>query len=313
MSSPLPPNSSAPSRRGHRAASLAVRLAALWLLAGALFKLLKGTPADLPTIVQALPFELGLTYKFAILIELCLGGIALLRPRWAWPFLVVAFVVFDLVLVSQIADGASSCGCFGSDVPVSPWAMLGIDTALLLAMLFTRPWARLRRRPVGIVAPLGSVAVVALAVLLPFVWFDRQTYQDGAVVPGSFLILDVESWTGTDVWDTELGQLPLSEYIDVTALPLDGLWVFWRATCDHCAAHLEHLEQVETGERFITLIQLEEPHDSEANRVVHRMPVGNFVQHAALPPQITYVIQTPAEMTLEGGRIVSAAEAVGDH
>ena len=112
------------------------------------------------------------------------------------------------------------------------------------------------------------------------------------------------------MWDTPLGQPPLNQYLDVTALPLDGLWVFWRQTCEHCAKHLEKLAETEHGERLITLVQLEEPTDTVGNRVVNAMPDGNFVQHARLPPSISYVIQTPAELVLEGGRIVAAEEAV---
>jgi hypothetical protein len=66
----------------------------------------------------------------------------------------------------------------------------------------------------------------------------------------------------------------------------------------------------EHGERLITLIQLEEPHDTLANRVVHAMPDGNFVKHARLPPSISYVLTTPAELLLEGGKITAAREAV---
>ena len=53
------PNPSGPDipRRGAGLAALFVRLGAAWLLAGALFKLLAGTPADLPPVVQDLPLE----------------------------------------------------------------------------------------------------------------------------------------------------------------------------------------------------------------------------------------------------------------
>jgi hypothetical protein len=70
------------------------------------------------------------------------------------------------------------------------------------------------------------------------------------------------------------------------------------------------MEQEEHGERLITLLQLEEPNDTLANRVVHAMPDGNFVQHARLPPSIAYILQTPAELLLAGGKIVGAREAV---
>jgi len=287
-----------------------VRLAGAWILAGALFKLLLGTPADLPQSVRELPIELGLTYKLAITAELVLAALAFLRPRWGWLPLCAALLVFDAVLLGQIAAGEASCGCFGSSIAISPRLMLAIDTVFLAAILGARPWrprARPARKAAGVVV---LSAAIALAVALPWL-LDRQVGPgsvevDGQPVRGAWLELDVESWVGRDVWDT-----PLAEHVDVMTLPLDGLWIFWRQTCDHCAEHLAELARTETGERFVTLVQLRERHDTEANRVVHEMPAGPFVQHAALPDSVTYVITTPAEMVLEGGRIVEAREGVG--
>jgi hypothetical protein len=218
--------------------------------------------------------------------------------------------VFDLVLATQIAAGETNCGCFGSKLSVPPWLMLGIDSVLLAALLLARPW---RNLPSG--APLAVPAAAgAVALALPWL-FDRQVDTGGLVgngqpVEGQWLELDVEGWVGMEIGATPLGQAPLDQYLDVYALPLDGLWVFWRATCDHCAKHLEVLAQRESGERLITLLQLEEPTDTLANRVVHVLPNGNFVQSARLPASIAYVLQTPGELVLEGGRIVAAKEGV---
>ena len=300
-----------PSERGGTLPPLIVRLAGLWILAGALFKLLQGTPNDLPQIVRDFPLELGLTYKLAITLELCVAFVALLRPRWAWLLLCLVFLLFDAVLVTQIAGGAASCGCFGSQISIAPGTMLAIDTALLIGLVVTKPWSSLRT---GGPNPLVITTALALGVALPWL-LDRQlgpgaVDADGQLLEGVWKELDVESWVGRDVWDTPLGEPPLNEHIDVRALPLDGLWVFWRHTCDHCAAHLAELARTETGERFVTLVQLREPHDTEANRVVHEMPAGDFVLHAALPDTINYVITTPAELLLAGGRVVAAQEAV---
>jgi hypothetical protein len=58
------------------------------------------------------------------------------------------------------------------------------------------------------------------------------------------------------------------------------------------------------------LVRLEEPTDTEANRVVMRMPEGDFVQRASLPPSQDYVLTTPAELLVEDGRVVAAREGV---
>jgi len=301
-----------PDRRA-RYALAAVWLIAAWVLAGAVFKLGWGTPALLPAAVRGfgerLGLELGLTYKLAIGIELAIVGVALTKPRWGWLLQVALLVVFDAVLGQQIAAGATNCGCFGAKFSMDPRVMLGIDSALLVALLAPRPWSCLGPGlPYFVALSLAAVGVAAP-------WFhDRELaqgeiVQDGKTIENPYIQLDIEKWIGLDIWDTPLGKPPLSQYIDVNALPLDGLWVFWRATCDHCAAHLKHLAETEHDERDITLVQLDEPNDSLANQVVHEMPDGVRVKHARLPASISYVLTTPGELLLEAGKVVAAQEA----
>ncbi len=291
---------------------LVVRLAGLWILVGALFKLLLGTPADLPVPVRDFGahfgFDAGLTYRFAIGIELALAFLGLLRPRLAWVPLALLFVVFDAVLTMLIAGGAASCGCFGAKIPVPPGVMLALDSGLLLALVLVQPWRSLGdRRPGAVVL----AAALAVAIALPWM-IDREaggetSSPDGLLRP--YVSLDLKTWVGRDVWDTPLGAPPLSAYTDVNALPLDGLWIFYRWTCDHCRAHLEALAESEHGERMIVLIRLAEPIDSAENRVVHVIPSGDFVVQAELPDTYDYAITTPGELLLAGGRIVRAMEA----
>lgn len=290
-------------------ATTAIAVAALWILAGALFKLFRGTPKDLPQLVRDLPLALGLTYKLVISAELAVALVALLRPRWGWPLVVLLLLVFDAVLTQQIAAGEESCGCFGQDFPIPPWGMLVIDTALLAFVVLTRPWsARLGRG-----APLAVLAV-ALAVAIGGAWLvDRQLPDDPAgggeptLTPlGQWVELDLASWVGKD-----LAETPLARWLDVYQYWPDALWVLWRQTCEHCAEHLAHLALTETGERSLVLLQLEEEHDTEANRVVHSLPQGDFVLQASLPDTVDYVVTTPAEMEVVEWKVVSAAEGVG--
>jgi len=292
-----------------------IALISAWVMAGAVFKLVWGTPALLPEVIRDLPLELGATYNLAIGIELAIALVALTKPRWGWILQAALLVVFDVVLTTQIAAGTENCGCFGNKLSMPPWVMMTIDSVLLVGLLVQKPWARL-----GPGLPL-PVPVGLAAVVLAVPWFmDRQVALEegdveieGEVVKqGQWIELDIEDWVGTDVWDTPLGKAPLSSSIDVYSLPLDGLWVFWRATCDHCAEHLAHMAETETGERLLALIQLEEKTDTLANRVVHTMPDGNYVVHARLPAGIEYLLQTPGEMLVEGGRITAAVEGVSE-
>ncbi|HED66612.1 MAG TPA: hypothetical protein ENJ09_13780 [Planctomycetes bacterium] len=307
---PTPPTGASAAGERRPLAVLAVTLGALWLLAGALFKLFLGTPNDLPPIVREFPLELGLTYNGAITIELVIAALALLVPRRGWIGLGLVFLVFDAILVRML--DAPSCGCFGSKVSLPPAVMLGIDSGLLVAMLAARPWRLAPRRiPTLVLAPtLAAVAV------LPWL-LDRQvtTLAEPGIAHSTedsgagerWLELDVESWVGKS-----LDETPLADFIDLDSLIPDGIWVLYRTTCDHCAAHLAHLAQTEVGERMVTLVRLEEKTDNEANRVVHLMPEGGFVQHAELPDSLTYVITTPGELIVENGIIVSAKEAASD-
>ena len=223
-------------RTRHRLAATVVRLIGLWILAGAAFKLLWGTPNDLPQVVRDVPLELGLTYRLAIGIELGVAFLAFLRPRWAWPLAACVLLVFDAVLLTQL--GAENCGCFGSKISMPPWLMLAIDSTLLVALLATRPWSKLARGGPNVVMLAGACA---LGLVLPWV-LDRQALPSSVEssdrsereprLGRPWVQLDVTAWVGKDVWDT-----PLARWIDVTSLPLSGLWVLYRNTCDHCAAH----------------------------------------------------------------------------
>lgn len=305
----MEPRKSAP--HGRRLALAAVVAVALWLLAGALFKLLRGTPQDLPRLVRDLPLELGLTYKLVVSAELCVGLLALLRPRQGWPVLALVLVLFDVILGRQIAAGEASCGCFGKDFPIPPWGMMVIDSALLAALLATRPWSA--GLPAG--APVAAVLAACLVAVASTWLLDRQL-QDGAGGDGdgptltptrSWIELDVESWVGKDLQDTALAR-----WLDVYEYPPDALWVLWSQTCDHCARHLARLAQTEAGERQLVLIRLEDPSDTEANRVVHLLPQGDFVFEGSLPDSVQYVVTTPAELEVVEWKVVAAAEAVDE-
>lgn len=316
---------SAASRDGsNRGFALIAALAvAAWILAGALFKLLHGTPNDLPAILRELPLSIDLVYKLAIAIELALVGLTVLKARWAWPLLALTLLVFDAILLQQIASGATSCGCFGSKLAMSPRRMLLIDSALLLALLASRPWSGLRARgaPALVVLP-----VCALLAALPWA-LDRRVdtivpARPSASVPtggapapaqpagqgptallGSYAVLEPASWIGRDVWDTQLAQ-----WIDVESLALDGTWVLYRRTCDHCAAHLERMSREDKGERAIVLVRIVEARDTDQNQLVHVLPQGSHVMHAELPAAVDFVVTTPVILELESGVVRSAVE-----
>ncbi|MEM7309075.1 MAG: hypothetical protein AAF682_20495 [Planctomycetota bacterium] len=311
-----------PKGRGTALAALAVRLAAAWILAGGLFKLFLGTPADLPEVVRGLLDDLVLTYQLAIAIEFAAAALAILRPGWGWPPIVAAYLIFEYVLITQMAAGAESCGCFGSKVPMPPWGMMAIDSALLLFMLVTRPWRLPRTGAPWIVV----VLVAAAGVAAPFV-VDREAEapppasepgEAGSGEPGEdteaggglrgFVELDVEDWVGQSIYDTKLAQWMEG---DVYSLPGDGMWVLWRWTCDHCADHLQQLADAPPDVPFLVLVRLKEPGDTDANQSVFVKPAGDNVLEASCPDTVDYLITTPGELMVEAGTVVSGEQGVG--
>lgn len=84
-----------------------------------------------------------------------------LLPRWTRVLALGVVVVLLNVAVVQGARGAESCGCFGR-VKTSPWVAIGIDVAVLVALLLShRPTT-----PVGRLWLRGAVLLVAVAAVV---------------------------------------------------------------------------------------------------------------------------------------------------
>lgn len=298
-----------------RLAPWLVRLAGAWLATGALMKLLLGSPADLPSVIRSLPLDLALTYRVSIAVELAVASLAFLAPRLAWPLVTAVFGVFVAILVGLIATGAASCGCFGPNVTLPPWVMLAIDGALLIAMLASRPWriARSTLSPgLGRLRAAAVVLAVAVSVGAPFA-LDRQA--KGAVAAGddggqaalpSYAVLSPAKWVGKPLADSELAR-----WLDLSRLPQDGLFVFYRQTCEHCAAHLFELAANEQGDRAVVLVRVVDKTDTAANNVIQVKPQGPYVSEVELSGGIDWVVTTPADAVIEQGIVVSAQEGIG--
>jgi Methylamine utilisation protein MauE len=336
--------------RGGGLAAAGVRLTGVWILAGALGKLFLGTPKLLPQpVIDLRPeaWSLTFTFQFVIAVELCLAGLAFLKPRLAWPVLVGLLVFFDLILTRTIQAGAESCGCFGGSIKVSPWLMLGVDSFFLVALLATAPWKRIRRRgaPIPWLIPVAIVAVLAPWLKIHAGVTGRPAPSDGAVAAGprapagtppgmtpgtatgdpagagdpvspadpdppasgaaaseklDWLELQPAKWVGQLVYDVP----DLTRYVDPGLLPSDGRIVLWRQGCSHCAAHLREMAEHDDETVPILMVQIED--DLEDGRAVDLMPQGSHVTHAHYPEGLEIILQTPWELTTEGGTITSA-------
>lgn len=292
--------------RAASAALLSVRLAALWIALGALFKLCVGSPNDLPPLVREFFLGPTLTFQLAIAIELSIALPALLLPRRLWGLVVLQLGVFCAILVPLIASGAKSCGCFGSKIPMPPWVMLAIDGGLLAAILLSRPW-RGERGGVRFLVPI-AIALL-LAWIAPFVWIDTGARPLPAVADATasategprelprFVEWDPEDWVGKPIGETALAAL-----LDVSLYPGDATWVLYSPTCEHCAAYLRRTAgEFASQPKLYVFVKL--PGDEGAEPAVDVMPPG---EHAELPIQVAYVITPPWELTLAGGVVTAA-------
>ncbi|HVS17332.1 MAG TPA: hypothetical protein VMT18_01940 [Planctomycetota bacterium] len=283
-------------------ALLPVRLAALWILLGALFKLFVGSPNDLPPMVRDFVLGPTLTFQLAIAIELSIALPALLLPRRVWALVALQLAVFCAILVPLMLSGAKSCGCFGSKVAVPPWVMLVTDGTLLALILFARPW-RGERGGVRFLVPIAGALLFAW--IAPFTLIDtgadappvRAGAGDVPRALPRYVDWDVESWIGKPIAETGLATL-----LDVTLYSPDATWVLYSPTCNHCADYLRRMgAEFASAPKLYVFVEL--PGDQGAETEVDVMPPG---EHAVLPPQVAYVITPPWELTLAGGVVTAA-------
>lgn len=314
------PNTTA--REAWNFAGIAVRLCATWLLVGALFKLFKANPGDLPKPFVALsPFGLVTTFVFAISVELAVVAFAYLRPKLGWIPLVLTFVFFEILLAQLIASGAKSCGCMGGAVTIAPALMATIDGALLLLVIAAQPWKHTPKPNLGFVA----TAIVALACAA-YPWFQLHaelvydpnqtnptpvagTPTTGEPAPSPrFIVIHPDQWVGTSIF--EVNELTVHmEPGDADKLPTDGYVVLWRQSCEHCRDHLREMANDKAkndGTKPIVLVQIQD--DLKNASAVDAMPQGPHVTKIALRPGPEFAIQTPWEIVVEGGMVTAALD-----
>lgn len=308
--------------------TLMVRVAALWVAVGALFKLFAGSPNDLPPVVQEFFLGKDITFRLAIAAELLLLTTALLRPKAAWPWMVALYGVFLYVLLrlvlqvmgdQELSFGAAafssdaSCGCFGSKIEVAPGVMMVVDGLVLILLLVSRPW-RGRLGEVGPVWLPTGLALVALVVP----WLVRsgeeaaqvKTDETGVakVEEARFVEIPVRTWDGMCLYDVPFLQKFVPE---LDTLPIDGTYVFYRETCDHCAEHIAELAANDDMSRPFVFLRIPEEGVTDANRQVTLFPEGGHVTMVSLPEGTEYVLTTPADFQADGCIISAAREGIG--
>ena len=262
-------------------ARTALLLATAWLLAGALFKLLAGSPNDLPETIQNFPvLKPQWTFRLAIGSELAISAIVLLRPRIGWVLIVGLFAFFDFLLYKMGAAGETKCGCFGGNTPewLTPFVMMLFDSALLIGVLATRPWRSFgEQRPSLLPGRPLALLLIGGLVLLPWhpgffqvatppaptldkdprpaegglgqeddgdgqAAVDTQSTEGGGQT-GDWYGFTPSEWQGQFLGDTDIAAWIEGGADMAFTIPTPAHVVVYRSDCEHCREHFIELQQ----------------------------------------------------------------------
>jgi len=302
-----------------------------WIIVGATFKLVEGTPKHLPReiLLDAKHLGIDLNVLLAMLISLeYLAAIAMILvgrvARLASAFMMAAFCA---ILVREIATGSSDCGCLGAFSP-SPWMMLAIDGTLLLGVVLLRP----RPLPGGIDAArwpavAASAAILAttgtsFGLLVPWGRADAVTpvstgEENGGVtgatavtgpapLPDYWLSSDLDSWRGRR-WN----EIELFGFMKQAPKDIDTgtrYVVFYSRTCDHCE-DMFHEDLVPDPVLAALVTAVEVPADKNRLTSPDAWPMPpTACESLSLPLGVDWIITTPLAVRIVDGVIECAEE-----
>jgi len=309
-------------------ASMLTRAVAVYIGAGALAKIVWGTPADLPLVIQGL-FESNPDGGFLIVIaiELIAAIVAIAAPRTGWPFLAGLLATFVLVLTLQMTRGEHECGCFGQVITVPAWLMLLIDGAALIAIVLVQPWRSLRATPwrpwsfaVAAIAVVGAIGYLAAPVARVGAAPAAQPTETTPTTPAPDVdTTPASTWSPPARWprfeslkpktwiDQPINDSKLAEYVDTTVFPPNAHIIIYYETCGRCA-HLLRRLAADPGDADYVMVEVPTPPNSEFPRRVNEMPPGLRIQ---LPSQVKWSVHTPWDILLTDGVVTHVGRGAG--
>jgi len=300
----------------HPFARHAVRVAALWVLAGAASKAATGMPTDLPHFFATHEFDPVAVIVLGTLVECAVAVFALVAPRAARIPLAALLGLFAVLLVHHVSHTDASCGCFGGAQIPAP-VMLGADLVFLglVAWTLRSPPARAGATALlgGVLAAVvvgGAAAAFTQARLERAVGGDEATMPEPAAewrmppVAPEQVLLRPSTWIGKP-----LAQTPLGTWVDTAPFPAKARLIFFYKSCNHCAALLEELAEKQAANPASSpdyvLVQLPTPAAYTGRLFVNTVP-----KHALwveMPSVVkAYVMTPPWIVDIDDGTVVHA-------
>jgi hypothetical protein len=300
---------------GAAAVVLARGVVPLWLMTGAVLKLIDLSPTHLPAALikwsGALGVDLEFMLRFSISVELIVVAVMVVLPtlaRWTGIVMLGAFLP---VLVGDLMLGASSCGCFGA-IEVNPWVTLVMDVTFLfglivlgrreprLALTSSLPTSRVVA--VGLWSLLSVVAAFATPVNVPAI--SSEDGDDRPALPANgFYLPAYDDWVGRPFRELEIAEwtIGLPDDLDVG----QQFVIFFRKDCEHCH---ELMEIYFSG-------ALDWPTTAIAVPEREGWPTENLqpfpcieCKVAELPAGLDWFLQTPVLVRLMDGAVECVAE-----
>ncbi len=299
----------------------------LWLCAGAVAKLLDGSPLRLPMVLikglGAMGVDLMFVLHFSIGVELAIVGLVLILARLARPLSLLMLGVFFPILAGDMLLGAATCGCFGA-IEVPPLVTMVFDVGLFVGILLLGRKAEslavtptLRLWPV--VAGLAWICA-SFAIGFGYPTLVDSNGAPGAAGPGAsgealdsvavvkpalppYYLPDYSSWIGRQ-WS----DIDIASHITIAPDDLDRgphYLLFYRLDCEHCH---ELLNVFFTGSLAVPTTVVAIPDKGGfPSEGIRPMPCQEC-RYAELPPGCEWFFQTPALVRLNNGMVECAAE-----
>jgi hypothetical protein len=320
-----------------RRATIVRWLVGLVLIGAAILKavqLITEPTIALTTGRMMLPLQIGAELGVGLL---AVTGLYWRHLRW---FAAILFTTFAAYSLYSATRGAASCGCFGP-LDIHPWWTFALDVAILLGLLLpsrlltpltprpdpVRDRERERASP-SLAAPRYLASAIAALSALTTAFLVQYTSGKSAAAAGiltttsGLVILEPEQWIGK--------VLPIRKFIDLDLS--DGNWIvlLHRHDCPACQEALpkyEHLARsllstplLHSSSTPLRIALIEIPpyaprpvpvRDRERNLDTDLdRPTNSAAHHGRLSADHEWFVETPTEITLQGG-IVTAVNNPG--